>query len=41
LPSDGFDRGTEHAVTFLTGAEVARLDDDPVLERGDYWRGSL
>lgn len=36
-----FDRGDSHEVVFLTGREVARLDDDPVIERADYWRGSL
>jgi len=35
------DRGDEHTVEFLTGREVAAVDDDPVLERRDIWRGSL
>jgi hypothetical protein len=35
------DRGEGHAVEFLTGSEVAAVDDDPVLERRDIWRGSL
>jgi len=38
--SDPHDRDDEHAVEFLTGREVARLDADPVLDRRDYWRRS-
>jgi len=41
MASEDFDRGDSHAVEFLTGREVARLDADPVLEPDDYWRGSL
>ncbi|MFC3476270.1 hypothetical protein [Halobacterium litoreum] len=38
--NDESGRGIEHAVEFLTGREVARLDADPVLDRRDYWRRS-
>ena len=27
----------QHTLEFLTGSEVARVDDDPVLERTDIW----
>jgi hypothetical protein len=46
MPSDGFDRGDgqsassekrTHRVEFVTGADLARVDADPVLERTDLW----
>lgn len=28
---------TEHSLEFLDGNEVAKLDEDDVLDRSDYW----
>lgn len=33
------EKRSQHTVEFLTGTEVQQLDDDPVLERRDIWRG--
>lgn len=32
------EKRSQHAVEFLTGSEVARVDQDPVLERRDIWQ---
>jgi len=36
VATDGCDSGL--VVEFLTGREVARLDEDDVLNCADYWR---
>lgn len=33
------EKHTPHSLEFRTGTEVARIDDDPVLDRRDIWRG--
>jgi len=38
VSSDGVQVDSEHAVAFVTAAELRELDADPVLDRADYWR---
>lgn len=33
------EKHTPHSLEFRTGREVAQIDQDPVLERSDIWRG--
>lgn len=37
--SEQSEKHTQHSLEFRTGREVAAIDEDPVLERGDIWRG--
>lgn len=38
MASDSLEKRSPHAVEFLTAGEVARVDEDPVLERRDIWQ---
>lgn len=37
MSSEDVEKRTSHEVAFLTATELARLEDDPVLEHRDIW----